>query len=103
MTESWQRMFLVGAVGVCPQLAYCAWYGFRSSTVRVSALKFQRVWPARPFLVVTTMTPFAAFVPYNVAADGPRTISMSSISSGLRLFIKLIGVCPDEASGASTL
>ena len=29
------------------------------------------------------MTPFAAFVPYSVAADGPFTISMSSISSGL--------------------
>src|SRR4029079_10870682 len=42
-----------------------------------------RVLPARPFLVVITTTPFAAFVPYNVAADGPFTISMSSISSGL--------------------
>ena len=39
--------------------------------------------PARPFFVVITTTPFAAFVPYSVAADGPFTISMSSISSGL--------------------
>src|SRR5690348_13639502 len=39
--------------------------------------------PARPFFVVTTMTPLAASVPYSVAADGPFTISMSSISSGL--------------------
>ena len=29
------------------------------------------------------MTPFAASVPYSVAAEGPLTISMSSISSGL--------------------
>src|SRR6185369_13980697 len=44
----------------------------------------QRALPTRPFLVVTTMTPLVASVPYNVAADGPFTISMSSISSGLR-------------------
>ena len=48
-----------------------------------SADHVQRVLPARPFLVVMTTTPFAAFVPYSVAADGPFTISMSSISSGL--------------------
>jgi hypothetical protein len=32
------------------------------------------------------MTPFAACVPYNVAADGPFTISMLSISSGSMSF-----------------
>ena len=41
-----------------------------------------RALPARPFFVVTTMTPFDASVPYSVAADGPFTISMSSMSSG---------------------
>src|SRR6476619_19641 len=48
-----------------------------------SAYTFQRPVPARPFLVVMTMTPFAASVPYSVAADGPFTISMFSMSSGL--------------------
>jgi hypothetical protein len=43
----------------------------------------QEARPARPFLVVMTMTPLAASVPYSVAADGPFTISMFSISSGL--------------------
>src|SRR5689334_5509023 len=46
-------------------------------------MNVHRALPARPFRVVTTTTPFDAFVPYNVAADGPFTISMSSISSGL--------------------
>jgi hypothetical protein len=35
-------------------------------------------------LVVTRITPFAASVPYSVAAEGPFTTSMFSISSGLR-------------------
>jgi hypothetical protein len=43
----------------------------------------QRGAPARPCLVVMTITPFAASVPYRVAADGPLTTSMLSISSGL--------------------
>src|SRR5256885_13813527 len=55
---------------------------------RASADQFQCVAPARPFLVVMTMTPFAASVPYSVAADGPFTISMSSISSGEKLLRK---------------
>src|SRR5262245_45628023 len=46
--------------------------------------QFQRVEPARPRFVVTTITPFDASVPYSVAADGPFTISMSSMSSGFR-------------------
>src|SRR4029079_13388266 len=96
ITESWQRMFFVGAAGVCPQFAYCAWYGLRSSIVRVSALKLHFVPPERPRFVVTTTTPFAALVPYSVAADGPFTISMSSISSGVRLLMRLIGVEPAE-------
>ena len=45
---------------------------------------FQRGEPARPRFVVITMTPFAASVPYSVAADGPFTISTFSISSGFR-------------------
>ena len=45
---------------------------------------FQRGDPAFPRFVVITTTPLAASVPYNVAADGPFTISTFSISSGLR-------------------
>jgi hypothetical protein len=45
--------------------------------------------PARPRLVVITMTPFAASVPYSVAADGPFTTSTLSISSGLMSFTRL--------------
>jgi hypothetical protein len=41
-----------------------------------------RVVPALPFLVVMRMTPFAASVPYSVAADGPLRTSMVSISDG---------------------
>jgi hypothetical protein len=52
------------------------------------------VLPARPFFVVMTMTPLAASVPYNVAAEGPFTISMSSMSSGLRSLTKLVVVPP---------
>src|SRR6476646_8485892 len=89
-------MFRVGAAGVWPQFAYCSWYGLRSLIVRVSPLKLHLVLPERPFFVVTTTTPFAAFVPYRVAADGPFTISMSSISSGVRLLRRLIGVEPAE-------
>ncbi len=36
-----------------------------------------------------TTTPFAAAVPYSAAADGPFTISMFSISSGLMSLIRL--------------
>src|SRR5262245_21242581 len=99
ITESRQRMGLGGESVefiAWPKFAYCAWYGFRSSIVRVSALKLHFGAPARPFLVVTTTTPFAAFVPYSVAAEGPFTISTSSISSGLRLLSRLIGVWPAE-------
>src|SRR3954468_23835572 len=69
--------------GSWPKFAYMSWYGTRSSMVRCSAVQFHRVDPAWPFFVVTRTTPFAAFVPYSVAADGPFTISMFSISSGL--------------------
>jgi hypothetical protein len=44
--------------------------------------------PCFPRLVVMTMTPLADCVPYSVAAEGPFTISMLSISSGFRLFRK---------------
>ena len=62
---------------------------FRSSTAPASPYHVQRVAPAFPFFVVMTMTPFAASVPYSVAADGPFTISMSSISFGSRSLRKL--------------
>ena len=66
--------------------------------------------PAFPFLVVMTMTPLAASVPYSVAADGPFTISMSSISSGVKLLRKpnvvppLLGALnvPEDARMPST-
>ena len=54
----------------------------------------QRAAPARPFFVVMTMTPFAASVPYSVAADGPFTISSVSISSGLMSLMRLGDVPP---------
>jgi hypothetical protein len=41
-----------------------------------------------------TMTPFEASVPYSVAADGPFTISMFSISSGEMSFTRLGDVPP---------
>jgi hypothetical protein len=44
-------------------------------------------------LVVITITPFAASVPYSVAADGPRTTSIDWISSGFRSPTRL-GVVP---------
>ena len=59
-----------------------------------SPKKFHFGAPARPFFVVMTMTPFAAAVPYSVAADGPFTISIFSISSGLRSFTRLGAVPP---------
>jgi hypothetical protein len=43
-----------------------------------------------------TMTPLAASVPYSVAADGPRTTSMDSISSGFRSFTRLVRAPPTE-------
>jgi len=42
------------------------------------------------------MTPADASAPYRVAAAGPLTISMLSMSSGLRSF-KTLGACPDVA------
>src|SRR5437867_13282162 len=59
-------------------------------------MNVHRAAPARPFFVVTRTTPFAAFVPYSVAADGPFTISMSSISSGLRLLSSESEFAPAE-------
>ena len=41
--------------------------------------------PLRPFLVVTKMTPLAAWLPYNAAAEAPFRMLMFSMSSGLRL------------------
>src|SRR5215475_9275296 len=66
----------------CPHSAYALGYEFLSCTRPPSPYQVHFGAPARPFFVVTTMTPFAASVPYSVAADGPFTISMSSISSG---------------------
>ena len=43
----------------------------------------QRGELAVPRFVLMTMTPFAAAVPYNAAADGPLMMSTDSMSSGL--------------------
>ena len=40
--------------------------------------------PALPFFVMIWITPAEASAPYSVAAAGPFTTSMLSISSGLR-------------------
>ena len=48
-----------------------------------------------------TMTPFAASVPYSVDADGPRTTSIDSISSGLMSPIRA-GVVPPTQTNGST-
>ena len=48
-----------------------------------NAAKIRYRWGGSVPMVVDQMTPLAASVPYNVAADGPFTISMSSMSSGL--------------------
>ena len=47
------------------------------------AVNSSRGRPAFPFLVVIWMTPFDASVPYSVAAAGPFTTSIDSMSSGL--------------------
>src|SRR5262245_7259411 len=93
----WQRIGFVGADGACPHSAYVAGYLFRSSTRPPSPNHVHRVAPARPFFVVMTITPLAACVPYNVAAEGPFTISMSSISSGDIVLRKLRFVPPKPA------
>ena len=81
---------IVGApASVLPALKYVFGYSFRSLLRPVSLNTRHCAGPARPFLVVTTITPLAACVPYNVAADGPFTTSIDSISSGFRLFIML--------------
>ena len=49
--------------------------------------KLISVLPAFPFLVVTNITPFAAWLPYNAAAEAPSSTVMLSISSGLRFDI----------------
>ena len=54
---------------------------------------FQRVGPGRPRLVRIWITPLAASVPYSAAADGPLTISIDSMSSGLKSLSRE-GVCP---------
>ena len=41
-------------------------------------------FPSLPFLVVIRITPFAALLPYNAAADGPLSTEILSISSGLK-------------------
>src|SRR4051794_32385745 len=69
-----------------PQVEYCVRYWLRSRTEPRSPCQLQRALPAWPFLVVITMTPLAASVPYSVAAEGPFTISMSEISSGFSVF-----------------
>ncbi len=56
---------------------------------------FHLVAPGVPRFVVMRITPFAASVPYSVAAAGPFTISMDSMSSGL-MSSSRDGSCPPE-------
>src|SRR5436309_2460019 len=88
------RQRVIEPFAAWPHSAYAVGYLFLSCTRPPSPNQVQRVEPAFPFFVVTTMTPFAASVPYSVAADGPLTISMSSISSGLRPFSSDVLVPP---------
>src|ERR1700709_2657592 len=85
LAEIWIRTqrTAVGLVGVCPKIIYVSRNLLGSSPAPGSALQIHLVAPALPRLVVITTTPFAASVPYSVAADGPFTISMFSMSSGL--------------------
>src|SRR4051812_16657922 len=94
IVANWQRIGFVGALGAWPHSAYVEGYWLRSCTEPAWPNQDHLVLPALPFLVVTTMTPFAAAVPYSVAADGPFTISMSSISSGESVFRMLSRVPP---------
>ena len=50
----------------------------------------------RPRLVITWITPADASAPYSVAAAGPFTISMDSMSAGFRLLSALV-MAPDAA------
>src|SRR5438309_4007116 len=79
----------LGAVAVWPSSAYAVRYLVGSLTAPASAFHVHCVFPEWPRFVVMTMTPFAASVPYSVAADGPFTISISSISCGSR-FVRLL-------------
>ena len=83
IVASWQRTCVVGFAERVPPVRVHVRIVVAIVDVAASPTNVQRVAPARPFFVVMTMTPFAASVPYSVAADGPFTISMSSISSGL--------------------
>ena len=82
------------------ELGRTGWRGLSEERVRgrvgVSILELPDFDVRRPprrsgpprFVVITT-TPFAAAVPYSAAADGPFTISMLSISSGLMSLTRL--------------
>src|SRR5688572_21113168 len=85
-SRSRQRTGALGVAGRWPQIAYVSGYCEWSSMRPYSANVDHRALPARPFFVVTTMTPLEASVPYSVAADGPFTTSTSWMSSGLRPF-----------------
>ncbi len=64
-----------------------------SVSVPPSLKKSHLVLPGRPRLVLYTITPFAASVPYSTAADGPLTTSIDSMSSGL-MSLRREGTCP---------
>ncbi len=58
-------------------------------------MKFQRGVELAPFFVMMLITPFAASVPYSVAALGPLRTSIDSMSSGLKSFKREIGDEPN--------
>src|SRR5258708_17013056 len=65
-----------------PQLRKLSGYRFMSFRTPTSEYAVHWALPARPRLVVIRMTPFAAWVPYSVPAEGPFTISMLAMSFG---------------------
>ena len=51
-------------------------------------------FPSFPFLVVIKITPLAALLPYNAAAEGPLKTERLSISSGLKSAIPSVPALP---------
>src|SRR5688572_14893066 len=62
-----------------------------------SASTVKRNGPAPPFLVLMTITPLAASVPYRLAADGPRSTSIDSMVFG-SMSSNRDGASPDRSA-----
>ena len=86
-----------------PQLSYTSRllpYVFWNSGVMYALLNSEEeekvTWslPSLPFLVLIRITPLAALLPYNAAADGPLSTEIDSISSGLKSAIPSVPALP---------